>query len=124
MLYVILIYGEEEVFDRLDAEKRDGVMEKHRGFQREYRDAGTLGPVARLMSGSSAVTVRQKGDSLMVLDGPFAETKEHLLGFYVIDCATIEDAIEAAKKLPQEVAAYEVRPIGWSTAMGEPTSDE
>lgn len=121
MLYAILIYGEEEIFERLDADEQERVMEKHRAVQREYGALGSLGPVARLMSTSSAVTVRSRGDSVMVLDGPFAETKEHLLGFYVLECATIDDAIEAAKKFPLATAAYEVRPISWATAMGELT---
>jgi hypothetical protein len=75
-----------------------------------------LGPVARLMPTTAATTLRAGAEPL-VIDGPFAETKEQLLGFYVIDCATLEEAIEATRLLlaPRMAAglmsALEIRPI-------------
>ena len=75
-----------------------------------------LGPVARLMPTSAAMTLRKDGDPPLVLDGPFAETKEQLLGFYVVDCATQEEALEAARLIGTACTsrALEVRPISWS----------
>lgn len=113
MQYAILIYGMEDLFERLPENEQDAAMERHRELQREHGAKGTLGAVARLMGTSAAVTVRKRGDSVLVLDGPFAESKEQLLGLYILECESIEDAIEQAKKLPQGIAAYEVRPIGW-----------
>jgi hypothetical protein len=75
--------------------------------------AGRLGPVARLLPTTAATTLRKDGDPPLVLDGPFAETKEQLLGFYVMDCATRDDAIAAARELRRvnPTAVYEIRPV-------------
>jgi hypothetical protein len=73
---------------------------------------GKLGPVVRLMPTTAATTLRA-GRETLVLDGPFAETKEQLLGFYIVDCATLEEAIEAARALKGEetAGAFEIRPL-------------
>lgn len=113
MQYAILIYASEGFFDRLPEEEQESALDQHRALQKELNAKGALGAVAKLMDTSAAMTIRKKGDSLLVLDGPFAETKEQLLGLYLVECDSMDDAIEQAKKLPQEVAAYEVRPIGW-----------
>jgi len=113
MQYAILIYASEGIFERLPEEEQESAMDRHRALQKEHDEKGTLGAVAKLMDTAAAMTVRQTGDSMLVLDGPFAETKEQLLGLYVLECDSIDDAIEQAKKLPQGIAAYEVRPIGW-----------
>lgn len=118
MLYAILIYAEEGVFERLEPECQEEALEKHQAIQAEYGAKGGLGAVARLMGTAAALTVRQQGGSPVVLDGPFAETKEQLLGLYILDCADIEEAIAAAKKFPLETAAYEIRPIRWSNHLG------
>ena len=120
MQYAILIYAVDGVFEQLSEEQQEAEIAKHQAVQSEYGLQKTLGPVVRLMGPDSAITVKQKGASAMVLDGPFAETKEHLFGIYVIDCKTIEDAIVAARKLPQEIASYEIRPIMWSKLSDEP----
>ena len=74
---------------------------------------GRLGPVARLLPTTAATTLR-KGREEMVIDGPFAETKEQLLGFYVIDCASLEEALDTAKELAKAnpgTGSYEIRPV-------------
>lgn len=91
------------------------MLEKHRAIQARYSPRGQLGPVAKLMPTSSAVTVRQQGPAISVLDGPYAESKEHLLGIYFFECASLEDAIEIAREFPQSVATYEVRPVEWAS---------
>ncbi|MCP4319969.1 MAG: YciI family protein [Hyphomicrobiales bacterium] len=113
MQYAILIYSTEGYFERLPEDEQEAAMGRHRALQQEYGEKGTLGAVAKLMDTSAAMTVRKRGESVMVLDGPFAETKEQLLGLYVLECETMDDAIEQAKKLPQGMAAYEVRRLGW-----------
>jgi hypothetical protein len=75
---------------------------------------GRLGPTARLLPTTSATTVR-KGAEPLVIDGPFAETKEQLLGFYLVDCETLEHAIGTAKDLARassSAGSYEIRPVG------------
>ncbi len=113
MQYAILIYSTEGFFERMPEDEQEAAMDRHRALQQEHNEKGTLGAVAKLMDTSAAMTVRKRGDNVMVLDGPFAETKEQLMGLYVVECETMDDAIEQAKKLPQGLAAYEVRPIGW-----------
>lgn len=122
MLYSILIYAVEGVFDRLSPEEQEAQLQKHRDLQATLSNRDALGPVVRLMDTTSAVTIRKKGKAIHVFDGPFAETKEQFLGFYIMEAETLEDAIEAAKSLPQDIAAYEIRPIlyaGGSLAVPE-----
>jgi hypothetical protein len=114
MLYAILCYHDEAAVGSLTQEEDDALMADLEVVRRQLQDK--LGPVARLMPTTAATTLRATAEPL-VLDGPFAETKEQLLGFYVIDCATLEEAIEAARQLlaPRMAAglmsALEIRPI-------------
>jgi hypothetical protein len=113
MLYSVLIYGVEGVFDRLPAAEQEAILQKHRDLQANLKREGRMGPVAQLMATSAAVSIRQDGQSVVVMDGPFAETKEQLLGFYLIECDSIEAAIDAAKRLPLDTMSLEVRPVAW-----------
>jgi hypothetical protein len=114
MLYAILCYHDEATVGALTKEEDDALMAELAVVRQQLEDK--LGPVARLMPTAAATTLRAGTESLVV-DGPFAETKEQLLGFYVVDCATLEEAIEAARLLmvPRVAAglksALEIRPI-------------
>jgi hypothetical protein len=114
MHYAILCYHDETAVGALSKEEDDALMAELAVARQKLEHQ--LGPVARLMPTTAATTVRAGAEPL-VIDGPFAETKEQLLGFYVIDCATLEEAIEAARLLlaPRVAAglmsALEVRPI-------------
>ena len=113
MLYAILCYDSEEVVGAWSAETETAVMGRLGAVQDRLRAEGRLGPVARLMPTTVATTVR-KGAEPLVLDGPFAETKEQLLGFYVVDCDSLEEAIEVASDLGRasgSAGAHEVRPL-------------
>jgi hypothetical protein len=114
MLYAILCYDSEDVVGSWSKPEEDAVMARLKVVQQELAAQGRLGPVARLLPTTSATTVR-KGHEQLILDGPFAETKEQLLGFYVVDCASLEDALEVARRLAAAsspaVGAFEVRPI-------------
>ena len=113
MLYAILCYDSEQVVGSWTKEQDDAVMDKLNVVQDQLEQRGKLGPVARLMPTTTATTVR-KGAKPVVLDGPFAETKEQLLGFYVVECETQEEALEVARELGQASGsngAHEVRPI-------------
>jgi hypothetical protein len=113
MLYAILCYDSEEVVSSWSKEHDDAVISKLIAVQEGWAREGRLGPVARLMPTTTASTLR-KGKDTVVLDGPFAETKEQLLGFFVVECASLEGAIVAAKELAAASSsngAFEVRPI-------------
>jgi hypothetical protein len=110
MLYAILCYNSEAEVGDWSQEKDDAVIAKRGVIKDKFAMQGKLGPVARLMPTTAATTVRA-GHEPLVLDGPFAETKEQLLGFYIFDCASLEEAIEAARGMLTETGALEIRPI-------------
>jgi hypothetical protein len=85
-------------------------MAKCDAVAHELAAQGRLGPVGRLMPTTTAMTVRASREPL-VLDGPFAETKEQLLGFYLVDCKSLEDALQVARNLVGGTGALEVRPL-------------
>ena len=110
MLYAILAYHDETKIASLTSEDAAALMSKLLGIQAKMVEEGRLGPQVRLGATKEARTVRANG---LVLDGPFAETKEHLLGFYVVDCETSEAAIAIARDLQRvnPTAVYEIRPV-------------
>jgi hypothetical protein len=112
MLYAILAYHvETEVMSWTPEEDAALMVDLHKVHDRLTKE-GRLGPAARLGETGKARTLRGP-DSGVVIDGPFAETKEQLLGFYVVDCASEDAAIEAARDLRRvnPTAVYEIRPI-------------
>lgn len=110
MLYAILCYHSEAVVGAWTKEEDDAVLAKRAAVKQKLAAQGKLGPVARLMPTTAAVTVRA-GSEPLTLDGPFAETKEQLLGFYVVDCDSLEEVIEAARGMVDEGGAMEIRPL-------------
>jgi hypothetical protein len=111
MLYAVLCYHHEAEVMGWTQEQDDAVLAKRRKVTQKMAAAGKLGPVARLMPTTAATTVRS-GREPVIIDGPFAETKEQLLGFYLVDCASLDEAIAFARELGQgESAALEVRPL-------------
>ena len=115
MLYAILCYDSEDVVGSWTKEEDAAVMARLGVVQEDLARQGRLGPVARLLPTTAATTVR-KGAESIVLDGPFAETKEQLLGFYLVDCETLDEAIDIAKRLGQasgSMGCYELRPVAF-----------
>jgi len=113
MLYAILCYDSEDIVSAWSKQEDDAAMAKLEVVQQKLAKQGRLGPVARLLPTTAATTLR-KGRETIVMDGPFAETKEQLLGFFVVECASLEEAIETAKELGRASSsngAYEIRPI-------------
>src|SRR5690606_760728 len=113
MLYAILCYHNESTVCAWTPEEDAAVMSRLAVVQEKLAKAGRLGPVARLMPTSSAVTLKKDRDPPVVMDGPFAETKEQLLGFYLIECETREEALDVARELGQANpgGSYEIRPV-------------
>ncbi|PBB92768.1 hypothetical protein CK215_08165 [Mesorhizobium sp. WSM3864] len=112
MFYAILAYHVEETVQSWTPDEDAAVMKDLLEINDGLTRAGKLGPAARLGETARAVTLRGPGDG-MVIDGPFAETKEQLLGLYVLDCANQDEAIAVARDLRRvnPTAVYEIRPI-------------
>ncbi len=111
MLYALLCYHDEAVVMGWSKEEDEAVLAKRRKVTDKLAEQGKLGPAVRLMPTTAATTVRMGRDPV-VLDGPFAETKEALLGFYLIDCESLEEAIAHAKEIGRdEKVVFEVRPV-------------
>jgi hypothetical protein len=118
MLYAILCYNFEDVVGAWTPAEDAVVMARLGVVEAGLAAADRLGAVARLLPTTAAVTLRKRrpegGREHLVLDGPFAETKEQLLGFYVVDCGDLEAAIEVARDLAvanPDRGAYEIRPL-------------
>jgi hypothetical protein len=113
MLYAILCYDSEDVVESWTPQEDAAVIAKLEVVTDKLTREGRLGPVARLMPTTTATTLR-KGHESIVLDGPFAETKEQLLGFFIVECASLEQAIDTAKELGRASStsgSYEIRPM-------------
>ncbi len=114
MLYAILCYNDEDTVFAWSKEQEEATMARLIAVQEPLREAGKLGPVARLMPTTAATTLRKGKNEPLVIDGPFAETKEQLLGFYVVDFETLDEAIGFSKELAEAnpgVGSYEIRPL-------------
>lgn len=122
MLYAILCYHREDVVCGWSAEEDAAVMTRLAAVQEEIARAGRLGPVARLMPTTAATTLRKDRDPPLVVDGPFAETKEQLLGFYIVECTSLDEALGTARKLAaaNPGGAYELRPVALYQPSGLP----
>jgi hypothetical protein len=114
MLYAILCYHDENFVGSWSHEEDAAVMQKLKAVHGKLAEAGRLGPVARLLPTTAATTLRKDTEPPVVIDGPFAETKEQLLGFYVVECDDLDGALEVARDLGRANpgGAYEIRPIG------------
>ncbi|MBB6413030.1 YciI family protein [Mesorhizobium sangaii] len=114
MLYAILCYASEDVVSSWSKAQDDEVIGKLLNVQEKYVQAGRLGPVARLLPTTAATTLRKVKGEAVVIDGPFAETKEQFLGFYTLECADLDEAVEFARELSDvnpSGGSYEIRPV-------------
>ena len=110
MLFSILIYDDNDAVNALPQAEDDRLVAGHRAVQEKLTAEGRLGPCVRLGGSETAKTYRP-GSRSPVMDGPYAETKEQLLGLYVVDCPTIEAAMAVARSLPELKSIFEVRPV-------------
>jgi hypothetical protein len=115
MLYSILCYDSESSVFTMSQEEDDELMTRLMGVTKHLEEEGRLGPRLRLMPTKAATTLRGGHE---VIDGPYAETKEALLGFYILDCESQEEALEIARNLARQksssdTATYEIRPVRW-----------
>ncbi|MEQ1616568.1 MAG: YciI family protein [Hyphomicrobiaceae bacterium] len=120
MQYAILCYHDEKVTCAWSQEEDAAVMAKLGVVMERLGRQGKLGPVARLLPTTAATTLRKDREPPLIIDGPFAETKEQLLGFYVVDCASLDEVLGIAQELAQANpgGAYEIRPVGFFVPGG------
>ncbi len=111
MLFSVLIYASEDFIDAISPEEREELLIHHRAFQEHTKANRSFAAAAQLMSTGTAVTLNRDKEDFVVTDGPFAETKEQFMGFYLIDCANLEEAIDAVKLLPLDHGRVEIRPV-------------
>ena len=113
MLYAILCYNDEDAVFSWSKAQDDEVMAKLAVVHQKLAAQGKMGPTARLMPTTAATTLRKDREPAVVIDGPFAETKEQLLGFYVVDFENLEEALGYVRELGQANpgGAYEIRPL-------------
>src|SRR5688500_5568098 len=107
-----LIYGDASRWDSFTPEEKEAVYARYGAFGDEAREAGVLVGGAELASTRDATTVRVRNEETLVTDGPYAEVKEALGGYYAFEVDTMDQALDLAAKIPgAEHGAVEVRPI-------------
>ena len=115
MRYMFLVYTHEDELARNSAEEMQQVMNGHLAVMREARAQGALEAAEPLARTSTATTVRGQNGAQVITDGPFAETKEQLAGYYILDCKNLDEAITWAGKIPTGCGGLrgciEIRPL-------------
>jgi hypothetical protein len=112
MKYLLTIYNDENMSGDVQPGEINAMMDGYRKFGEEVHGNGAYVAGEALEPVSTATTVRVKGDERLVTDGPFAETKEQLGGFYLLDCKDLDEAIAYAAKIPgAQSGCIEVRPV-------------
>lgn len=112
MEYLALIYADESAWEAIPDEERSAVYDRYRAFAEQARAAGVLVDGDELAPARDATTVRTRDGQVLVVDGPYAEVRESLGGFFLLDCADFDEAVEWAARIPgAEHGAVEVRPV-------------
>jgi hypothetical protein len=112
MQYALLIYDDENVFANMSEAELGHVMQEYFGYTKELRDKGAFVDGNQLQPTRAATSVRIREGERLVTDGPFAETKETLGGYYIIEAESLDEAIEWASKIPSaRLGTIEVRPV-------------
>ena len=122
--YMFLLYSDESGMAVVTPEQWDQMLQAHNAWAESVHAAGaSIVSGEALAPSTTSTTVRKGAGSPTVTDGPFAETKEQLLGFYVVDCETMNDAIDVAKELAianPGVGSYEIRSVKFFNGKGAP----
>ena len=112
MKYLLLIYTEESGAADVSPEDWQKTMDGYNAFTKEIADRGIMLGGEALQPTTTATTVRVRNGDTVTTDGPFAETKEQLGGFYMVECKNLDEAIEVGAKIPgAQFGSIEVRPI-------------
>jgi len=112
MQYALLIYDDETVWGGMSEAERGQIMQEYFAYTQALRDKGAYVDGNPLQPTQAATTVQVRDGERLVTDGPFAETKEQLGGYYIVDAESIDEAIEWASKIPSaRLGTIEVRPV-------------
>jgi hypothetical protein len=113
MKYALLIYDDQHAWGKLDDAAKAGIYEEYGKFAAGLAEKDQMRGGEELQPTTTATTVRMQGGKVLTTDGPFAETKEQLGGFFLVECDTLDEAIEAAAAIPSVKfgGTVEVRPI-------------
>lgn len=112
MRYALLICTEEKANDGLSADEASAVTAEYDRFTEDAAGRGVLRGGERLRPTTDATTVRVRDGEVLTSDGPFAETKEQVGGFFLVDCKDLDEAIDVASRIPgARTGSIEVRPI-------------
>jgi len=110
--FMALIYGDASRWEAFSADEREAVYKRYRAFAEEATKAGVMVGGDELASPGDATTVRVRSDETLVTDGPYAEVKEALGGYFLFECDTMDEALDYAARIPgAEHGAIEVRPV-------------
>jgi hypothetical protein len=112
MQYILLIYDDETIWNSMSPEEGQKIFQEYGAFTRGLIESGKFKAGDPLQPTRTATTVRVRGGKTTTTDGPFAETKEQLGGYYLIDVDNLDEAIAIAAKIPSaRIGSIEVRPV-------------
>ena len=112
MEYLAFIYADEDAWESLQENERSSIYDRYMAFSREASEAGVLAGGDELSATTEATTVRVRDGQVAVTDGPYAEAKEALGGYFVLNCNSLDEAVDWAARIPAaEHGAVEVRPV-------------
>jgi hypothetical protein len=112
MKYMLLIYVDQQIWEKVGDDERQQMVKESVKLANEINSSGHFLAAARLQPTSTATTVRMRQGKRLVTDGPFAETREQMGGYYLIDAKDIEEAMSIAERIPgARVGAVEIRPV-------------
>jgi hypothetical protein len=124
MKFIALIYNDESGYSEATAEESAATFQAHGEFGQAAGEAGVMGGGDGLQPTTTATTLRVRDGERMLTDGPYAETKEQLGGFYALECKDLDEALEWAARIPEaKTGAIEVRPVIDYAALEPSTSN-
>ena len=125
MRYLLSIYGDESQMDAVPADSVREMSDAYATFTAELREAGAMVGGDALQPTATATTVRVRDGERLLTDGPFAETREQLGGFYLVECADLDEALDWAARIPGAAhGSIEVRPVMEFAPGGEQTASD
>jgi hypothetical protein len=112
MKYLLTIYADESAWEDVTPEDSKAIMDAYGAFTQDVNDAGVFVGGEGLQPTATATTVRVRDGERLLTDGPFAETKEQLGGFYLLECKDLDEAVDWAARIPGAAqGSVEVRPV-------------
>jgi len=118
MQYLLMIYGDEAAAQGITPEQGKAMGEAYSKFTRDIVRSGQLKGGDKLKGSDTATTIRRNGDgTTLTTDGPFAETREQLAGYYVVEAKDLDEALSIANRIPFSSGAVEIRPLDTAARM-------